>query len=125
MLIALFCFHILNQQNHEVPFLLCLLIAGPRAISNAQNQQQNALTEYAGKYQMAFHGEIFYLQISVNNGDLTSKALWTGEQNLLKHLSGDSFIMQGKDWSVKFIRDKKGIATSVLIRGTDLWTKVE
>jgi hypothetical protein len=58
---------------------------------------------------MAFHGEIFYLQISVNNGDLTSKALWTGEQNLLKHLSGDSFIMQGKDWSVKFIAIRKAL----------------
>jgi len=105
--------------------LLCLLIVGPRTISNAQNQQQKTLTEYAGKYQMALHGETFYLQISANNDGLISKALWTGEQNLLKHLSGDNFIMQGKDWSVKFIRDKKGDVNSVLVRGTDLWTKVK
>lgn len=125
MLIALFCLHKLNQQIMKYLLLLCLLIVGPRTISNAQNQQQKTLTEYAGKYQMALHGETFYLQISANNDGLISKALWTGEQNLLKHLSGDNFIMQGKDWSVKFIRDKKGDVNSVLVRGTDLWTKVK
>ncbi len=104
--------------------LLCLLIAGPRAIRNTQDQQQNTLAQYAGKYQMTIKGQTGYIQIAIKDGELLQTALWSGEQHMLKHLSGDNFIMQGKDWSVKFIRNKKGIIVSVLVMGTDLWTKV-
>ena len=103
--------------------LLCLLIAGPRVISNA-NQQQDALAVYLGKYQMTVRGQTGYIQISIKDGELLQTALWSGEQHALKHLTGDNFIMQGKDWSVKFIRGKKGNVVSVLVMGTDLWTKV-
>ncbi|WP_183578685.1 hypothetical protein HDF18_22515 [Mucilaginibacter sp. X5P1] len=103
--------------------LLCLLIAGPRTITNV-NQQQNALTIYLGKYQMTVRGQTGYIQISIKDGELLQTALWSGEQHALKHLTGDNFIMQGKDWSVKFMRDKKGTVVSVLVMGSDLWTKV-
>jgi hypothetical protein len=102
--------------------LLCLLITGPGVINT--KAQQNALSAYTGKYQMTVRGQTGYIQITVKDGDLLLNALWNGEKNVLKHLSGDNFIMQRKDWSVKFIRGKKGDVVSVLVMGTDLWTKV-
>ena len=105
--------------------LLCMLIVGPRMVDAAGRQQKPDLKEYTGKYGMTVRGQTGYIQITAKNNELTLTALWTGEQNLLKHLSGDNFIMANKEWSVKFIRDKKGSIASVLVMGHDLWTKVK
>jgi len=86
---------------------------------------QNPLAVYVGKYQMTIRGQTGYMQIALKNNELIQTALWSGEHNTLKHLSGDNFIMNLKDWSVKFIRDKKGSITAVLVMGHDLWTKVK
>lgn len=104
---------------------LCLVIAMPYKVSTRPTPQQNALAVYKGKYQMTINGKTGYIQIAAKNNELTLTALWTGEQNTLKHLSGDNFIMNLKDWSVKFMRDKKGNVTAVLVMGHDLWTKVK
>jgi hypothetical protein len=100
---------------------LCLLIARQHTISYGQ---QNSLAAYTGKYQMTVNGSPVYIMVSEENGDLKLTSLWDDKHNVLKHLSSDNFIMQVKDWSVKFTRDKKGNVIQVLVMGTDLWTKV-
>jgi len=104
---------------------LCMVIALPYVANTKPIMQQNALAVYEGKYQMTVRGQTGYIQLATKNNELTLTALWTGEQNTLKHLSGDNFIMNLKDWSVRFIRDKKGSITAVLVMGHDLWTKVK
>jgi hypothetical protein len=83
------------------------------------------LEVYTGKYQMTINGQTGYIQIAIKNNELTSTALWSGEQNTLKHLSGDKFIMNLKEWAIQFNRDGKGNVISVLVMGHDLWTKVK
>ncbi|MHB8208430.1 DUF3471 domain-containing protein [Mucilaginibacter sp.] len=105
--------------------LLCLLMTGSHLIINAKQQSKSPLEVYTGKYQMTVNSQTGYIQIAIKNNELTQTALWSGEQNTLKHLSGDNFIMNLKEWSVKFNRDAKGNVISVLVMGHDLWTKVK
>lgn len=85
----------------------------------------DSLAAYTGKFQKDFNGTLFYLSLSVENGELVGTQLWDKQKMALKHLSGDNFIVSGLDWSVKFIRDKEGKVTQVLVMGKDLWTKVK
>ena len=103
---------------------LCLVLALPYQAITKPIQQKIPLAVYEGKYQMTVSGQTGNIQIAIKENELTLTALWTGEQNTLKHLSGDNFIMNLKDWSVRFIRDKKKNIISVLVMGHDLWTKV-
>src|ERR1700744_5273140 len=99
----------------QILLVLCLVMAtAPRTFSN-KVKQPNPLAVYEGKYQMTVKGQTGTIQIGIKNNELTLTELWTGRQNTLKHLSGDDFIMNQKDWSVRFIRDKKGEITSVLV----------
>ena len=68
---------------------------------------------------------MFYLNLSLEDGELIGTQLWDNQKMSLKHLSGDSFIVSGLDWSVKFIRDKNGKVIQVLVMGKDVWTKVK
>lgn len=87
--------------------------------------QADSLLAYIGKYQKDFNGTIFYLSLSVENGELVGTQLWDKQKMAIKHLSGDNFIVSGLDWSVKFIRDKEGKVTQVVVMGKDAWTKVK
>lgn len=104
--------------------LLCLIMMSPYTYGG-KLKQQYPFAVYEGKYQMTINGKTGYLQIALKNKELTLTELWTGEQNLLKHLLGDNFIIELKGWAVKFNRDEKGNVVSVLIMGHDLWTKVK
>ena len=86
--------------------------------------QQPALATYEGKYQMAVKGQPAYIEIKLTGDQLTLTSLWDKRANKIKQLSGDNFIMQGHDWSVKFIRDSKGKVSEVVVMGTDHWKKV-
>ncbi len=109
----------------KIILLLWLLTTAP-GISNAKTSPlPNALTVYEGRYQMTINGKTGYIQIDDKNNQLILTAMWTGDKNTLKYLSGDNFIMTLKGWAVKFNRDKKGKVISVLVMGHDLWTKVE
>ena len=87
--------------------------------------QQSALAIYEGKYQMVVKGQPAYIEIKLTGDQLTLTSLWDKRANGLKRLSGDNFIMQGHDWSVKFIRDSKGKITEVVVMGTDHWKKIK
>ncbi|MGY3214247.1 DUF3471 domain-containing protein [Mucilaginibacter sp. HD30] len=86
--------------------------------------QQSALATYEGKYQMMVKGQAAYIEIKLTGDQLTLTSLWDKQTNKIKHLSGDNFIMEGHDWSVKFTRDAKGKVTEVIVMGTDRWKKV-
>ena len=86
--------------------------------------QQSPLAIYEGKYQMEVKGQAAYIEIKLTGDQLTLTALWDKQANKIKHLSGDNFIMEGRDWSVKFMRDSKGKVTEVIVMGTDRWKKV-
>ena len=85
----------------------------------------DSLDAYTGKFQKDFNGTMFYLNFSLENGELIGTQLWDNQKMAIKHLSGDSFIVSGLDWSVKFIRDKEGKVTQVVVMGKDAWTKVK
>lgn len=104
---------------------LCMVMVLPYLANAKPVITHNPLAIYEGKYQMTIRGKTGYIQIALKNNELIQTALWSGEQNTLKHLSGDNFIMNLKGWSVKFIRDKKGSIIAVLVMGNDLWTKVK
>lgn len=86
--------------------------------------QQSALAVYEGKYQMAVKGQTVYIEIKLTGDQLTLTSLWDKQENKIKRLSGDNFMMQGHDWSVKFIRDSKGKVNEVVVMGTDHWKKI-
>ena len=92
---------------------------------NFCERKADSLAAYTGKYQKDFNGTLFYLNFSVENGELVGTQLWDNQKLAVKHLSGDNFIVSGLDWSVKFIRDKEGKVTQVMVMGKDLWTKVK
>ena len=85
---------------------------------------QQALKSYTGKYQMLVKGKEVFIQIKANGDQLTLTSLWDNQSNKIKQLSGDNFIMEGHDWSVKFIRDAKGAVSEVVVMGTDHWKKL-
>ena len=90
-----------------------------------QQPQTDTLSIYAGKYQRVIHNDMFYIQFEVEDDNLIGTTLWDGNKLMLKHLSGDNFIVSGIDWGVKFVRDKDGKVTSVTVRGQDSWTRVK
>jgi len=90
-----------------------------------QQPQTDTLSIYAGKYQRVIHNDMFYIQFEVEDDNLIGTTLWDGNKLMLKHLSGDNFIVSGIDWGVKFLRDKDGKVTSVTVRGQDSWTRVK
>jgi hypothetical protein len=90
-----------------------------------QQPVADTLLIYTGKYQRVVHNDLFYIQFEVVDGNLVGSTLWDGNKLLLKHLSGDNFIVSGVDWGVKFVRDKDGKIGSVIVRGTDEWTRVK
>jgi len=108
----------------QLLLLLCLFVAATPGFSR-KTQSPDPLAAYEGKYQMSVKGKPVFIQIAVKDKELTLTSLWDGQQNKLKHVSGDDFIISLKDWSVRFIRDKKGEITSVLVMGHDLWMKVK
>lgn len=93
--------------------------------TNICKSKTDSLTIYTGKYQKDFNGTLFYLSLSVENGELVGTQLWDNQKLSIKHLSGDNFIVSGLDWSVKFIRDKEGKVTQVVVMGKDAWNKVK
>ena len=92
-----------------------------------QNQRPvpDTLSIYTGKYQRVIHNEMFYIQFYVEDGNLIGTTLWDGNKLMLKHLSGDNFIVSGIDWGVKFLRDKGDKVVSVTVRGQDSWVRVK
>jgi hypothetical protein len=111
--------------------LLVLLTAGVCKASNSKlpalnlHAQADSLNIYTGKYQMIQGKGTFYVIVNVVEGQLVANATWDGSKLLLKHLTGDSFIVSGLDWSIKFIRDKDKNIAQMLVRGTDYWTKMK
>ena len=91
---------------------------------SSSSVQQSPLAIYEGKYQMAVKGQTVSIEIKLTGDQLTLTSLWDKQTNKIKHLSGDNFMMQGNDWSVKFIRDAKGKITEVVVMGNDHWKKV-
>jgi hypothetical protein len=85
----------------------------------------DSLSQYTGKFQREVHNQVFYIQFGIDQGKLIGSTLWDGNKLMLKHLSGDNFIVSGINWGVKFIRDKDGKINEVVVRGQDVWTKVE
>lgn len=104
----------------QIPFIN----ASP-AITNISVFQTNPLTEYTGKYQVVQRRGTVAIKIDLVDGELICTQLWDGEKLLLRHLSGDNFMMAGFDWSVKFLRDKDKKVSQILVMGTDRWDKVK
>jgi len=108
-------------------FLSVMLYALP---STAHNKgitikvSHQALKSYTGKYQMLVKGKAVFIEIKEKGDQLTLTSLWDNQSNKIKQLSGDNFIMEGHDWSVKFLRDAKGTVNEVVVMGTDHWKKV-
>jgi len=104
--------------------LLCLIVAGPLMKGNKINQQ-NPLEAYAGKYSMTVNGKTGQIEISAKGDHLVLHETWTGDDFNLKHLSGDNFMMEKREWPITFNRDNTKKIVSVLVTrvGKDLWTK--
>ncbi|MDB5086867.1 MAG: hypothetical protein JWR09_861 [Mucilaginibacter sp.] len=92
---------------------------------STDERQKDPLTDYTGKFKIDLKRGPAILEIAVVNGELVATQLWDGEKVLLKHLSGDSFIVAGFDWSAKFLRGKDKKVTEILVMGTDHWMKVK
>lgn len=103
----------------------CKTASTIKTSTNSCRSIADSLAAYIGKYQKDFNGTIFYLSLSVENGELVGTQLWDKQKMAIKHLSGNNFIVSGLDWSVKFIRDKEGKVTQVVVMGKDAWTKVK
>jgi len=104
----------------QIPF-----INASSAIINIGVFQTNPLTEYTGKYQVVQRQGTVAIKIDLVDGELICTQLWDGEKLLLRHLSGDNFMMAGFDWSVKFLRDKDKKVNQILVTGTDRWDRVK
>jgi hypothetical protein len=104
---------------------VCKANAGMARLMQHQQITTDTLSIYVGKFQRVIHNDMFYIQFEVEDGNLIGTTLWDGNKLLLKHLSGDNFIVSGIDWGVKFIRDKAGKVSEVVIRGADSWTRVK
>jgi hypothetical protein len=85
----------------------------------------DSLKVYTGKYQMVKHGDTFYLQIELTDGQLILHALWDDSKSALKQVTGGNFIVAGAGWAVKFQRDKDGKVSSLVAQGADHWTRVK
>jgi len=110
----------------KLAILTCIIFLMQTAIIVAHsNIQTNPLAEYTGKYQVVQKRGTVGVKIELVNGELICTQLWDGEKLLLRHLSGDNFIMAGFDWSVKFLRGKDKKINQILVMGTDRWDKVK
>ncbi|MES2108377.1 MAG: hypothetical protein V4577_06515 [Bacteroidota bacterium] len=110
----------------KLTILTCLLfLLQTAAIIAHNNIQINPLAEYTGKYQVVQKRGTIGIKIELVNDELVCTQSWDGEKLLLRHLSGDNFIMAGFDWSVKFLRDKDKKISQILVMGTDRWDKVK
>jgi hypothetical protein len=98
---------------------------GTKVKANVATRQQDSLSVYTGKYQMVQGKGTFYVIVTVVDGQLVANATWDGSKLLLKHLTGDSFIVSGLDWSIKLMRDSDKNVTQMVVRGTDYWTKMK
>lgn len=113
--------------------IIMLLVVGAVAFSKPNYSDSSSgiyrtdpLQQYTGKYKKNYDATtVIYIRVSLVNGALTLTSLWDNHTINLKPLSGDNFIASGPDWAVKFIRDKDKNVIQVLVRGTDLWTKVK
>jgi hypothetical protein len=103
---------------------ICTATFSARVTGASSQVQQQSFAVYEGKYQMAVKGQTVYIEIKLTGDQLTLTSLWDKQSNKIKHLSGDNFMMEGHDWSVKFMRDAKGKVTEVIVMGTDRWKKV-
>ena len=103
----------------------CKALPLKSATMNIDKKQEAPLTDYTGKFKIELKRGAAVLEIAVVNGELVATQLWDGEKVLLKHLSGDIFMVAGFDWSAKFLRDKDKKVTQILVMGTDHWLKVK
>jgi len=87
------------------------------------NQQTDSLSAYTGKFKMTRQNQSIFLQLDIVNNELVATQVWDGEKLLVKHLSGDKFMVAGFDWPVKFIRDTNGKVIKIIVSGTGLWIK--
>lgn len=99
--------------------------SAPKTINCFDQSKADSLAEYTGKYQVVQKRGTVAIKIDLVDGELVCTQLWDGEKLVLRHLSGDSFMMAGFGWSVKFLRDKDKKITQILVMGTDRWDKVK
>ncbi|SHM02146.1 hypothetical protein [Mucilaginibacter sp. OK098] len=92
---------------------------------STDKRQKDPLIDYTGKFKIDLKKGPAVLEIAIVNGELVATQLWDGEKVLLKHLSGDSFMVAGFDWSAKFLRGKDKKVTEILVMGTDHWMKIK
>jgi len=111
-------------------FLLFMVIvfkqsafAGATKAQAIINRQTDSLSAYTGKFKMTKGNQAVFLQLDVVNNELVATQVWDGEKLLVKHLSGDKFMVAGFDWPVKFIRDTNGKVIKIIVSGTGLWIK--
>jgi hypothetical protein len=105
--------------------VFCKALPLKPVIISTDERQKAPLTDYTGKFKIDLKRGPAVLEIAVVNDELVATQLWDGEKVLLKHLSGDSFIVAGFDWSAKFLRGKDKKVTEILVMGTDHWMKVK
>lgn len=72
---------------------------------------------------MTRQNQAIVLQLDVVNNELVATPFWDDEKLLVKHLSGDKFMVAGFDWPVKFIRGTDGNVIKIIVSGTRLWIK--
>lgn len=115
LLLFLFYYH---QSSCKGSFL-------DKKIKPLQQNRVSGTNAYTGKYQKESDGKIFYLNFFLEKGQLTAQQAWDKRKMMIKPLSGDNFIVSGLDWSVKFIRNKAGEVSQVVVMGKDTWTKLQ
>lgn len=87
---------------------------------------KDSLAMYTGRFQSVQKQGTFLVEVLLTeDGRLLAHSLWDGNKYGLNHINGDNFMMQGFDWSVKFIKGKDGKVTSMLVKGTEYWDKVK
>jgi len=100
--------------------------AGAPAAQTITNQniiQTDSLSAYTGKFKMTKGNQAVFLQLDVVNNELVATQVWDGEKLLVRHVSGDKFIVAGFDWPIKFIRGPEGNVIKIIVSGTGLWIK--
>ncbi|WP_295798848.1 hypothetical protein [Mucilaginibacter sp.] len=97
--------------------------AGATEAKTIINQQTDSLSAYTGKFKMTRQNQSIFLQLDIVNNELVATQVWDGEKLLVKHISGDKFMVAGFDWPVKFIRGADGDVIKIIVSGTGLWVK--
>lgn len=87
---------------------------------------KDSLKVYTGRFQSIQKAGTFLVEVlQTEDGHILAHSLWDGNKYPLNHLTGDNFIMQGFDWSVKFLKDKDGKVNRMLVKGTEYWDRVK